>query len=121
MLGIAFPQGLKPKFYRAFFGTAKAVPFQSRSMRWLLINHFEGELNLAGSAGGLADFAKAGAVKSVGRQSHIHDIEEVEEFRAELQVHPLGAAGSAAEGRVLDKCKIEVMVSRTAKGVAPER
>jgi hypothetical protein len=45
-----------------------------------LIDELERELDLAGCAGGFADFAKSGAVQDVSWQAHVHNIEEVEEF-----------------------------------------
>src|ERR1035437_6983860 len=85
------------------------------------VDQLERELDLPRVAGGLADLAKTGAVENVGGQAHGDDVEEVEELAAELQVHQFGSALAAAEGGVLDECKVEVVERRTAKGIAPER
>ena len=37
-------------------------------------------------ARGSADFSEAGAVEGVGGQAHVDDVENVEEFGAELEV-----------------------------------
>jgi len=42
-------------------------------------------------------------------------------FRTELQVHALGSAAAAAEGRVFDEREVEVIKSRAAKGIASQR
>jgi hypothetical protein len=44
------------------------------------VDELEGELDLAGVAGGFADLAEAGAVEDVGGQAHVDDVEEVEEL-----------------------------------------
>jgi hypothetical protein len=56
----------------------------------------------------------------VGGQAHVHDVEEVEELAAELHVDALGAAFAAAKRRVLDEGEVEVVVGRSAEGVAAE-
>ena len=60
-------------------------------------------------------------LQRIRRQTHGHDVEEIEELRAELQVHALRAALAASEGSVLDEREIEVIKRRTAEGVAPQR
>src|SRR5580704_1768476 len=57
----------------------------------------------------------------VGRQPHVDDVKQVEEFRPELKVHALGAAGAAPEWRVLDEREVVVVVSRPAEAVTAER
>lgn len=71
-------------------------------------------------AGGLGDLAEAGAAYDVGRQAHIDNVEEVEEFATKLQIDPLCAALAPAEWRVLDEREVEVIVGRSAEGVSPQ-
>jgi hypothetical protein len=75
---------------------------------------------LAGGAGGAADFAEAGTQQRVGRQTHVDDVEEVEEFSAKLQIETLNATRAAAKGRALDEGKIVVVISRPAEGVTSQ-
>src|SRR3974390_3278807 len=85
-----------------------------------LIDQLEGELNLTGVTGCFVDDSKARARKGVRRQTHGHDIKEVEEFRTELQIHPFCAAFTPTQGRVLDESKIEVVEGGAAEGIAAE-
>src|SRR5262245_1591297 len=81
------------------------------------INELEGELNLAGAAGGAADQTEAGAAHGVGRQSEIDDVEDVEELRSEFEDAQFIFA-APAERSVLDQCDIEIVKGRSAEGVA---
>src|ERR1039457_204885 len=56
------------------------------------VDQFERKLNLSRSPGRLADFAESGAGKNIGRQPHVHNVEEIEELSPELQVHAFGPA-----------------------------
>src|SRR3974377_987582 len=96
--------------------TCKPVVEFDSSVRALLVNQLERELNLARGAGRLADHTEAGVadnlsgclvhLQRVRRQSHVDDIEDVEELGTELQVHALGAALSLSDRRVLDHGEI---------------
>ena len=66
------------------------------------INELQRELDLARVAGGFADFAKPGPGYDIRGQTHIDNVEEVEELRAELEIDQLDSALARAEGRVLD-------------------
>src|SRR5579863_1522437 len=77
-----------------------------------LVNELQGELNLAGCAGGTADLAEACSCQGIGRQAHIHNVEQVEELGAKLQIHQLDAARTPAERCALDQGKVEVIVGR---------
>jgi hypothetical protein len=47
-------QGLKPKLFAGIIGTTEVVPcYRAALRRGFLIDELEGELNLAGVAGGL--------------------------------------------------------------------
>src|SRR5512142_807571 len=89
------------------------LEWRFRSHR-LSIDEFQGELNLSRGARGLADNPKPAAVHNVGRQSKIHDIEDVEELRTEFDGSQFRVA-AASKGRVLDESDIEVMVRGAAK------
>jgi len=65
--------------------------------------------------------AEAGAEDGVGGQSHVHDVEEVEELGVELDVEEFTSAGAAADWGVLDEREVEVIIGGAAKGVAAER
>src|ERR1700678_4148866 len=84
-----------------------------------LVNQLQGELDLPRRTGRAADFAEAGAHESVGRQSHIDDVEQVEDLGAKLQIQPLKAARAPAERRVLDQGKVVVVIGRPAEVLRP--
>jgi len=85
------------------------------------IDEFERELNLTRCASGPADFAEARAAENIRGQAHIHDVEEIEELRSELEIHLLSSAVTMAEWRALDESEIVIVVSRSAESVAPQR
>jgi hypothetical protein len=57
--------------------------------------NFERELNLPRGSRSPADLAEARAEDGVGGQTHVHDVEDVEELGAELDVEEFAAAGAA--------------------------
>ena len=85
------------------------------------IENLQRELNLPRGSGGSADLAEAGGEDGVGGQSHVDDVEEVEELGAELDVEEFAAAGAASDGGVFDQREIEVVVGGAAEGVSAER
>ena len=101
----------------SFTPPCSVVHSRSRS----LIDEFERELNLPRVTGSLADFAKTGSVENIRRQAHVDDIEQVEELGAELQIHAFGSAAAPAKGRVFDDSEVEIVVGRSAEGVASQR
>src|SRR5579863_5523718 len=85
------------------------------------VDQLQRKLNLPRISRRLADLPESRSSQHVCRRAHGHDIEEVEEFRTELQVHPLRSAFSSAKRRVLDQRKVEVVKRRSAKRVPPQR
>lgn len=83
------------------------------------IDQLEGELDLAGGAGSMADDAEAAAQDSIGRQAEIDDVEDIEKFRAELEDAQFTLSPVANWG-VLDQGNIELMKTGSAKGVAAQ-
>ena len=83
----------------------------------LLINNFQGKLNLPRRSRGLADDAKSASVHNVRWQSEVHDVEDIEELGAELQSSEFAIA-AMPEGRIFDHREIEAVERRSAKGVS---
>ena len=84
------------------------------------VNQLQGELNLARRSGGLADDAKAASAQNVGRQPEIYQVENIEELGAKFH-RPQLRASPMPERSVFDQRDVEVLESRSAKGVAPQR
>ena len=84
------------------------------------VDQLEGELNLSRGSGGFADDAEAGTLDGIRGQAHVDDVEEVEELATELKVGALDAAVAMGDGRGLDEREVEVVVGRSAKGVAAQ-
>ena len=60
-----------------------------------------------------------GSMSPDGREAEIHDVENIEELRAELKRAQLGIS-SMTEWRVFDQRDIEIMKARSAKCVAAQ-
>src|SRR5580704_15056745 len=68
----------------------------------------------------MADGAEPAAEHCIGRQSKIHDVKYIEEFRAKFE-HPQFAAASSPKGGVLDHGHVEIVKTWSAKSVAAKR
>src|SRR5271168_1160028 len=84
------------------------------------VDKLQRKLNLPRVPGRLADQAKAGPFDGIRRQPHVHDIEQIEELSAKLQIEQLDPALALPEWRVLDEGKIVIVISRPAKRIPPQ-
>src|SRR5579863_273391 len=85
-----------------------------------LVDHLQRELDLPRGSRGLTDNPEAAAAQDIRRQPKIDDIEDVEEFRAKLEGTELPIPTMPERG-VFDQRDIEIVVSRSAEGVATQR
>src|SRR5579863_5688355 len=85
------------------------------------VDDLERQLNLPRCAGRFGYLPKTGPSQDVCRQAHVDDVEQIEEFTAELQVHALRAGRSSAKGSVFYHREVVVVVGRPAEGVASKR
>src|SRR5438477_11076334 len=99
---------------------AKLAPHCPWSSLGRSINQLQRELDLPRGACRLADNSEAGATNNVGRQSEIHDVEDIEEFGAKFE-HCQLALGPASERGVLDQRHIKITIAWPTKGVATQR
>src|SRR5258705_9431326 len=84
------------------------------------INQLQRELYLPRRARRLADDPEATAKNNVGRQSEIHDVENIEEFGAKFE-HCQLAVAPASDRRVLDQRHIKITIAWPTKSVTPQR
>ena len=68
----------------------------------------------------MVDQSKARAPQDIHWQSEVDQVKSVEGFCAKLQGRRLGT-GAAAEGRILDQGKIEIVHAWTAERIATQR
>jgi hypothetical protein len=77
-------------------------------------------LDLTRASRGTVDEAETGTQDCVGRKSHIHDVEYIEELSPELDVDQFASGFSPSYGRVLYNRHVEVVEGRSSKGVPPQ-
>src|ERR1700721_2583266 len=86
----------------------------------MLVNQLQRKLKLPRCSRRAAYLAEAGAIDDVRRQAQVHDVEDVEELRAELQVYQLQSALALSKTGVFDQRKIVVVVGRSTECIAPQ-
>ena len=83
-------------------------------------DHFQRELNLAGSSCGMIDDPEARTPQNVHGQPEVHQVESVEELGAELQGGGLGPRSAAQRG-VFDQSHVEIVKTRSKESVSSQR
>jgi hypothetical protein len=67
----------------------------------------------------LTDKTESAAVDDIGGQAEVHDIENIEELRAEFQ-SPEFSVATMSKRRIFDDREIEIVIGRTPEGVSSQ-
>src|SRR5215472_1276064 len=94
--------------------------FGPHGERRKLVDHLQRKLNLPRRPRRFADDSKAAAADDIRRQSEIHDVEQIEELRAEFESAQFGVA-TVPEWSVFDQGEVEVVIAGTAENIAAQR